>query len=211
MAQQSLQASAKKKIRAMGSLFYGRATSCLTKRYAESYISAQMRRLVHIAHWGERATFLQGKLLLAKGPDESGLALINRALDATRTTETRLAWTWMAAETVAEYLRIGNIEGGCKLLIEAFELMERNDERNWEAELFRLKGALARSASDGIEAEACFHHALDIARHQQAKSLELRAAISLTRLWQSQDKRQDAYNLLAPVYEWFTEGFDRLT
>ena len=50
----------------------------------------------------ERATFLQGKLLLAKGPDESGLALVNRALDATRTTETRLAWTWMAAETVAE-------------------------------------------------------------------------------------------------------------
>lgn len=57
-------------------------------------------------------------------------------------------------------------------------------------------------------AETCFRQALDVARHQQAKSLELRAAISLARLWHSQGKRQDAYGLLSPVYEWFTEGFD---
>ncbi len=60
----------------------------------------------------------------------------------------------------------------------------------------------------GSRPEACFHQALDIARRQQAKSLELRAATSLVHLWQSQDKRQDAYDLLAPVYGWFTEGFD---
>jgi predicted ATPase len=116
----------------------------------------------------------------------------------------------MAAETVAEYLRLGDSEAGCKLLTEAFDLVERNDERNWEAELYRLKGAvlLAQSAPDGIEAEACFHCALDIARHQHAKSLELRAAMSLTRLWQSQGKRQEARELLASVYGWFTEGFD---
>ncbi len=59
-----------------------------------------------------------------------------------------------------------------------------------------------------MEAETCFHRALDVARHQHAKSWELRAATSLARLWQSQDKRQDATELLAPVYEWFTEGFD---
>ena len=59
-----------------------------------------------------------------------------------------------------------------------------------------------------IKAEACFHQALDIARRQQAKSLELRVATSLARLWQSQGKRQEAYDLLAPVYDWFTEGFD---
>ncbi len=58
------------------------------------------------------------------------------------------------------------------------------------------------------QAGTCFQQALDIARNQQAKSWELRAATSLARLWQSQDKRQDAYDLLAPVYEWFTEGFD---
>jgi predicted ATPase len=67
-----------------------------------------------------------------------------------------------------------------------------------------LQHALAQPG----EAEACFQQALDIARRQQAKSLELRAAMSLARLWQQQDKRQDAYDLLAPVYEWFTEGFD---
>jgi predicted ATPase len=59
-----------------------------------------------------------------------------------------------------------------------------------------------------VEAETCFHHALDIARHQQAKSFELRTATSLARLWQQQGKRQDAYDLLAPIYVWFTEGFD---
>ena len=58
------------------------------------------------------------------------------------------------------------------------------------------------------EAERCFHHALDIARNQQAKSFELRAATSLARLWQQHDKRQEAHDLLAPVYSWFTEGFD---
>ncbi len=67
---------------------------------------------------------------------------------------------------------------------------------------------LAQSADNALEAATCFRHALDIARRQEAKSLELRAATSLARLWQSQDKRQDAYDLLAPVYGWFTEGFD---
>ncbi len=82
-----------------------------------------------------------------------------------------------------------------------------------EAELHRLKGDLLamtdREMQDAdLTPENCFHKALEIARHQQAKSLELRAATSLARLWQSQDKRQDAYDLLAPVYGWFTEGFD---
>ena len=79
------------------------------------------------------------------------------------------------------------------------------------AEAYRLKGELLlkhNTPANHTEAEACFHQALDISRSQQAKSWELRAATSLARLWQSQDRRQDAYDLLAPVYEWFTEGFD---
>ncbi len=67
---------------------------------------------------------------------------------------------------------------------------------------------LRQAVPDASQAETCFHAALDVARAQQAKSWELRAATSLARLWQSQDKRQDAYDLLAPVYGWFTEGFD---
>ena len=88
--------------------------------------------------------------------------------------------------------------------------MATTGERNYEAEIYRLKGEplLRQSSDNAVEAEACFHQAIDIARNQQAKSWELRAATSLARLWQHQDKRQDAYDLLAPVYGWFTEGFD---
>ncbi len=83
-------------------------------------------------------------------------------------------------------------------------------ERWYEAELYRLKGELLlqQSSDNQAEAEACFQQALDVARHQQAKSFELRAATSLARLWQQQGKRQEAHDLLAPVYSWFTEGFD---
>ena len=84
------------------------------------------------------------------------------------------------------------------------------EEGNYEAELCRLKGELLlqqATGSDG-EAETCFRQALDIARRQQAKSLELRAAVSLSRLWRYQGKRAEAYDLLAPIYSWFTEGFD---
>jgi hypothetical protein len=79
-----------------------------------------------------------------------------------------------------------------------------------DAELHRLQGELLlqQHAEHQAEAENCFHHALDIARNQQAKSFELRAATSLARLWQQQGKRQEAHDLLAPVYHWFTEGFD---
>jgi predicted ATPase len=80
----------------------------------------------------------------------------------------------------------------------------------FEAELSRLKGKLLlqQSSNNAAAAESCFHQALTIALNQSAKSWELRAATSLARLWQSQDKRQDAYELIAPVYGWFTEGFD---
>ena len=78
-------------------------------------------------------------------------------------------------------------------------------------ELLLLRAAKSHPApgsQDQHEAETCFQHALDVSRQQQAKSLELRAAMSLGRLWQHQGKRQEAYDLLAPIYAWFTEGFD---
>ena len=83
-------------------------------------------------------------------------------------------------------------------------------ERYWEAELYRVRGELllAYSTAQHAEAETSFRQALDMARHQQAKSLELRAAMSLSRLWQQQGKRVEARELLAPIYGWFTEGFD---
>src|SRR5688572_17926550 len=99
---------------------------------------------------------------------------------------------------------------GLQVLDEAHALVEQHGERWWEAEIYRLRGVLLlrQPGTPQTEAETWLQRALDVARHQEAKSLELRAAMSLARLWQSQDKRQDAYDLLAPVYGWFTEGFD---
>ena len=88
--------------------------------------------------------------------------------------------------------------------------MEITELRHYAAELYRLKGALLlqQAVPDAAQAEACFQQALAIARQQQAKSWELRAAMSLSRLWEHQGKRAEAYELLAPIYGWFTEGFD---
>ncbi len=99
---------------------------------------------------------------------------------------------------------------GLRQIAEALELVESTQERWWEPDPYRLQGALLWevSSDNHTEAETCFQQAIAIARSQQAKSWELRAATSLARLWQSQGKRQEAHDLLAPVYGWFTEGFD---
>jgi predicted ATPase len=104
----------------------------------------------------------------------------------------------------------GQIEEGLCLLAEALMVLEANGQGDLLAEVYRLQGALllCQSVPDAAQAETCFHQALDVARQQQAKSWELRAATSLARLWQSQGKGAEAYALLAPIYEWFTEGFD---
>src|SRR2546425_11680131 len=95
-------------------------------------------------------------------------------------------------------------------LAEALAVVNDRGEHRWEAELYRLQGELllARSAEHDAEAETCFRQALDVACQQQAKSWELRAAMSLSRLWQRQGKHAAARQLLAEVYGWFTEGFD---
>ena len=96
------------------------------------------------------------------------------------------------------------------MLAEALTLVDKTGERWCESELYRLKGELLlqQSSDNHTAAETCFQHAIAIAQNQQAKSWELLAATSLARLWQSQGKRQEAHDLLAPVYNWFTEGFD---
>ena len=106
--------------------------------------------------------------------------------------------------------RRGSPRPGCTVLAEALTLVATTEERWWEAELSRLQGALLLQlpSPDVPQAEACFHQALEVARRQQAKALELRAALSLSRLWQQQGKRAEAHALLAPIYGWFTEGFD---
>jgi predicted ATPase len=111
------------------------------------------------------------------------------------------------------YDQAGQPEIGLTVLDEALTLVAATEERWWEAELYRLQGELLLHAACGVRhaaltAEESFQQALAVARCQQARALELRAALSLSQLWQQQGKHAEAYDLLAPVYHWFTEGFD---
>jgi predicted ATPase len=101
-------------------------------------------------------------------------------------------------------------EDGLQALAEAHTLVEQHEERWWEAEVCRLRGVLLlrQPGTPPAEAQAWLQRALDVARRQEAKALELRAAVSLSRLWQQQGKQAEARALLAPIYGWFTEGFD---
>jgi predicted ATPase len=114
--------------------------------------------------------------------------------------------TWLAEVTD----HLGHTEDGLQALAEAHALVEQHEERYWEAEVHRLRGVLLlrQPGTPQAEAETWLQRALDVARRQEAKSLELRAATSLSRLWQQQGKRAEARALLAPAYSWFTEGFD---
>ena len=105
----------------------------------------------------------------------------------------------------------GRIEEGLAAVAEAFEVLNRTGECRWEAELYRLKGDLMLKAALNTshnEAENCYHKAVETAQRQSAKSLELRAVMSLARLWQQQGKHTEARQMLAEIYGWFTEGFD---
>ena len=102
----------------------------------------------------------------------------------------------------------GQPDEGLNRLAEAAERMEATQERWEEAEMHRLRGALLVSTHEHAAAEESYHRALAVARRQSAKFWELRAALDLARLWRDQGKRTEARDLLAPVYNWFTEGFD---
>ena len=108
------------------------------------------------------------------------------------------------------YGKGGEVEEGLQVLGAALARADQNGDRWCDAELHRLKGELLlqQNSANQAEAETCFQHAIRIDQNQQAKSFELRTATSLARLWHQQGKRQEAYDLLAPVYGWFTEGFD---
>jgi TOMM system kinase/cyclase fusion protein len=157
--------------------------------------------------WGK---IMRGWVLAEQGQGAEGIAQIHEALAASRATGLQAVLPFHLALLAEVCRKVGYGEEGLRILAEALTLANSSGERNYEAELYRLKGELLLQQASGSsdEAETCFHQALDIAHHQSAKSLELRAAMSLSRLWQRQGKRAAAYELLAPVYGWFTERFD---
>jgi predicted ATPase len=165
-----------------------------------------------IAHIVAITTFQQGLWLLRHGQEQEGNAQVQQGLTAYRAMGARLELPYMLAQLAGTYGSLGQPAEGLTMLREALALVETTGERWWEAELYRLQGELllaqAGTPSKMIEAEACMQKALAIARYQQAKSLELRAVMSLSRLWQQQGKRATAHQLLTDMYSWFTEGFN---
>ena len=159
-----------------------------------------------------KATILRGWALAAQGQGAEGTAQVRQGLAAHQATGSEQHRPYYLALLAEAYGSIGQTAEGLSLLAEALATVDRTGGRWWEAELHRLQGELllaqAGESQQVSEAEACFHQALTLARRQQAKSWELRAAMSLSRLWQQQGKRAEAHALLAPIYGWFTEGFD---
>jgi tetratricopeptide (TPR) repeat protein len=176
-----------------------------TRDVAEEDLALTMEQI--IPFFAAHAMVLRGWALAKQGQCGEGIARVREGIDAYRATGATLEsshWLALLAESCAKARRIEEALG---IIREALADIERTGIRYYEAELNRLEGELRLGLDEG-RSEGCFQRAIAIARAQQAKSFELRAALSLARLWRDQGKGDDARALLAPVYSWFTEGFD---
>jgi class 3 adenylate cyclase/predicted ATPase len=178
--------------------------------------------------WVAAGTVRRGWALAEQGQREEGIEQIRQGVAAWRAIGAEIGRSLWLALLAEAYEKVGQTEEGLRALEEALEIVSKTEEHWYEAELYRLKGELTLQKfqtpgskfqvantqhlvpSPQTEAEVCFFKAIDIARQQQAKSLELRATMSLARLWQQQGKREEARQMLAEIYGWFTEGFDTL-
>jgi predicted ATPase len=181
-------------------------------------VNAQLDELAALADekgalpWKAAAILFQGSVSALTGKAPDTVRMITSGLTAWRSTgTTNLAPFWLAYLARA-HADLGQFEDARRCIGEATTLVETTREKWYEAEVHRVAGeiALMSRVLDAAKAQANFERALAVARQQQAKSLELRAAMSMARLWRDQDKRQQAHDLLAPIYGWFTEGFDTL-
>src|SRR5499426_1864292 len=155
-------------------------------------------------------TWLRGWALAIQGQGEAGLAQMHQGLAAILATGQMLAQPRGLVLLAEATGHTGQVAEGLRLLAESLAALEASGQGDLLAEAYRPKGEflLRQAQPDASQAEACFQQALAVARHQQAKSWELRVALSLSRLWQRQGKRTEARALLAPIYGWFIEGFD---
>jgi adenylate cyclase len=167
-----------------------------------------------LGYWIPWGTFMEGWAIAKLGQEEKGITQMREGLLALQTMGAESNQPYFLACLAETYEQMGQTEEGLRVLAEAVARVDRTEEREWEAELYRLRGELTLqqfkvqgSQSTVEEAEEHFHKAIDVARKQQAKSLELRAATSIARLWQQQGKGAEAHKLLSEVYNWFTEGF----
>jgi predicted ATPase len=160
--------------------------------------------------WLPQGNFLWAWLLFEKG-DRAGVARMITILASERANAVSGRWDAQCAALMAEtYRKIGQTVEGLNVISDALNRSDQTECRYYEAELHRLKGELllTRSVANEQQAEACFQNALKVACGQSARSLELRAAMSLSQLWQSQGRKAEARQTLGDIYGWFTEGFD---
>jgi predicted ATPase len=215
------------------SLAFALNSACVLHQFRREVQAAQARAEELVAlcteqqgfpQWLAAGTFRRGWALVEQGQVEEGITQMRQGMDAWRATGAELGRPWFLAPLAEAYGKVGQAEEGLGVLAEALTHVHKTEERGvYEAELYRVKGELSlqsRSPQSAVsdprplapdpqaEAEACFLKAIEIARRQQAKSLELRATMSLARLWQQQGKKEEAQQMLAEIYNWFTEGFD---
>jgi predicted ATPase len=133
---------------------------------------------------------------------------MREGMAAAQSTDERCYLPGALCSLAGAQAKAGQTEEGLTTLAEALALVEQTDERHWEAELNRLRAELLLMQGDDAGAEASLQKAIEVARRQQAKSWELRATVSLSRLWQEQGRIDEARQMLAEIYGWFTEGFD---
>jgi predicted ATPase/class 3 adenylate cyclase len=200
----------------MIALYYAPATYLLCGRYQAA--SAAINELIALAdekasvQWKGAGMFVRSWLVALTGTASDAVPAITAGLTAYRSTGAT-AWTPSYLSYLAKaYAELGQFDDAWRCIGEATTMIETTGERWWEADVRRRAGeiALISPQPDAAKALACFEQALAVARAQQAKSWELRAAMSIARLYRDQGKRQQASDLLAPVYGWFSEGFDTL-
>jgi class 3 adenylate cyclase/predicted ATPase len=188
--------------------YYSRRDIHATQEHAQAAVDMSIEH--GFPFWRTGAAALLGWVLVQRGELEAGVEKIREGLRTYGATGAK-QWQPCGLSLLAEACwKAGQIEDGLSAISEALSLVEKTGERCWETEIYRLNGHLLRAQSPGnqVKVEKCFRHAIDLAQAKNAKSLELKATTSLSRLWRDQGKREAARDALAKIYGWFTDGFD---
>jgi predicted ATPase len=201
-------------------LMYALSNTAMTHIFCGSYATATAltNELLTLAEekgalfWKAYGMMHQGCVLAMTGKAPDAVQTFTSGFNALRATGTKLYMPWYLSLLAVAYAELGRNDDAWRCLDEATTTMETGGERWFEAEIHRTAGEIALTEPEpgAAKAEAHFERALAVAGKQKAKSWELRAAMSLARLWRDQGKKQQAHDLLAPVYGWFTEGFNTL-
>jgi class 3 adenylate cyclase/predicted ATPase len=215
--------SAVKNAREIGqaaTLMYALSNAACSHIYCGNYeaATAMVQELLPLAqekgaaYWTAFGLINQGRLWALTGGVSNAVSTLTAGIAAFRSTGANLWVPFFLSQLAQAYAELGQFEEASRCIGEAIDAVETRKERWCEADITRIAGeiTLISPERDAVKAEAYFERALSVARQQQAKSWELRAARSMARLWRDQGKPQQARELLAPVYGWFTEGFDTL-